>query len=52
MKVFIRKECVVTFCALEGDGIHSHFHNANGCQSSYFKFENVEQGCERVVGVG
>jgi hypothetical protein len=52
MKVFIRKECVVMFCAWEGDGIHSHFHNANACQASYFKFENVEQGCARVVGVG
>jgi hypothetical protein len=26
MKVFIRKECVVIFYALEGGGIHSHFH--------------------------
>jgi hypothetical protein len=52
MKVFIRKECVARFCALEG-GWHSlTFSYANGCQASYFKFENVEQGCERVVGVG
>jgi hypothetical protein len=26
MKVFIRKECVARFCALERGGIHSHFH--------------------------
>jgi hypothetical protein len=48
MEVFIKKMCSWPLCIRRG----SHYFISsyeNGCQTSYFKFENVEQGSQRVV---
>jgi hypothetical protein len=49
IEMFIKEKCNRALCIRKG--WHSFTSSyANYCQAQYFKFENVEQGSQRVVG--